>query len=129
MALKANQATAARLAEEQNREWRQLARGRHDIRQIEPQMKQPNQWPAARLMGNQRKDVKVRIDKGGNEIPFYKNNDQMKKVKGDYSWKPGGRNGFYGAANFGGSRDCEGFRKKSSGDERNRGDRRKHERP
>ena len=60
--LKTNQERAAKLAQEQDREWQQLARGRHGIKRMEPQLKPPNHALVARAIGDQQKEFKARLE-------------------------------------------------------------------
>lgn len=91
VALKTNQETAARLITEQNQEWQQLARDRHDINQIAEQLKQPNQLILSRVLEDQKKDFLNRAEKGG--FPAKKDfqpngrQDFQKKGRAPQNWK------------------------------------------
>ena len=93
VAMKTNQETAARLIHEQNQEWQQLARGRHDIKQISEQLKQPNQRILLRVMEDQKKDFTSRAEKA--KLPAKKDvqmtgrKDFQKKGRPQYNWKQG----------------------------------------
>ena len=94
IALKTNQETAARLIYEQNQEWQQLARDRHDIKQIAEQLKQPNQLIISRVIEDQKKDFANRAEKG--RFPVKKDfqpngrKDFQKKGRAPQNWKQGG---------------------------------------
>ena len=99
VALKTNQETAARLIYEQNQEWQQLARDRHDVNQIAEQLKQPNQRILPRVIGNQKKDFLNRAEKG--EFPAKKDfqpngkKDFQKRGRAPQNWKQGGAAPYY----------------------------------
>ena len=98
-ALKTNQETAARLITEQNQEWQQLARDRHDINQIAEQLKQPNQLILSRVIEDQKKDFLNRAEKG--KFPAKKDfqpngrKDFQKKGRAPQNWKQGGAAPYY----------------------------------
>ena len=99
IALKTNQETAARLITEQNQEWQQLARDRHDINQIAEQLKQPNQLILSRVIEDQKKDFLNRAEKG--KAPAKKDfqqngrRDFQKKGRAPQNWKQGGATSYY----------------------------------
>ena len=55
-----NRDTAGRLGEAQDCEWQQTARGRHDIKQIEPRLEQPDLLRIARSSEDTRRDLTLR---------------------------------------------------------------------
>ena len=71
VALRASQEVAAKLVEEQNREWRQLARGRRDVEQIESHQGRPHHLLFSRVMEGQQKGPKARMGGGGKENPCH----------------------------------------------------------
>ena len=75
-------------------------------------------------MEDRQKDFKARMAKGNGENPFYKNNEQPKKGKGEYGWKPGGRSRFDTGEDSEGGRDYDEPRKRRFRDEGNKDDRR-----
>ena len=98
-ALKTNQETAARLITEQNQEWQQLARDRHDINQIAEQLKQPNQLILSRVIEDQKKDFLNRAEKGKppakKDFQLNGRKDFQKKGKAPQNWKQGGAAPYY----------------------------------
>ena len=79
---------------EQNRDLQQIARRRQNIKQIESQVKQPDQLLIARAVGDKQKEYEARTERGGAEHPYNKNDEQPKKSKGGPGWKPGGKTRF-----------------------------------
>ena len=125
VALRTDEETEAKLVEEQNRKRRRLAQERRDVRQTESQLIRPNQLPVVRVMEDRQGDFKASMEKGNRENPFYMSNEQPKKGKGEYGWRPGRRRRFYKGGDSEGGRDYDGRRKKRFGDEGNKDDRRR----
>ena len=92
LALRANEEVAAKLPTEQNRELKQIARGRQDVKQIEAQLRQPDQSLIPRVVRDRRKKYKPRAEKGEQEQPYDRYKDQMRKGRNGSGWEPGGRN-------------------------------------
>ena len=85
---------AAKSLTEQNRDLQQIARRRQNIKQIEPQVKQPHQLLIGRAVGDKQKEYEARTERGGAEHPYNKNDEQPKKGKSGPGWKPGGKTRF-----------------------------------
>ena len=97
--LKTNQETDAKLIYEQYQEWKQLARNRHDIKQIAEQLRQPDQLVVSRVIEDQKKDFLNRAEKG--RFPARKDSQAagrkhfQKKGGAPRNWKQGGIAPYY----------------------------------
>ena len=112
--LRRNQGTVAKLVEEQDRKWRQLARGRQDVRRVESKLRQPNQSLVARVLEDRQEEFKARLAKNKDGDPYYKNNEQPKEGESGYSWGPGGGSRFYQGEESERGRGCGDLRKQRS---------------
>ena len=65
LAPEANQEAAANFSTEQSRELQQIARRREDIKQIQCQLRQPDQMLTSRAAEGPQKEYKARTEKGG----------------------------------------------------------------
>ena len=90
LAPKANQEAAANFSTEQSHELQRIARRRQEIKQIECQLRQPDQMLASRAAEGPKKEYEARTEKGGKEPPRNRYRALLRRCVYGSSWKSGG---------------------------------------